>query len=74
MTLETTFQIVLSFTPKSYGASPEAFKEYKASLDKWYETLSDEAKTALKIRRRRRKGTGFTLYAFSYFLLIYLFL
>ena len=64
---------MLTFTPKAYEAPPEAFAEYKDSLRKWYEGLSVEAKKALKIRRRRKHGTGFALYGFSYFLHIYMF-
>jgi hypothetical protein len=72
MRLEAFIKKVLSSTPKSYAPPPEAVEEYKAAYAKWYEDLSVERKNALRIRRRRTKGTGYELYGFSYFLHIYL--
>jgi len=47
---------------KSFSPPPGAFEEYKAYATKFHESLSDEAKKALKIRRRRKKSSGFNLF------------
>ena len=62
---------MLSFASKAYFPPPGAYEEYRANLQKWYESLDDDAKKALKTYRRRKRGSGFGLYGFSYFLLIY---
>lgn len=72
MALEAPIKKCYPSIPKSYAAPPEAYEEYRASLKKWYEGLSDEAKMALKIQRRRTHGTGFALYGFSAYLSVFL--
>jgi len=47
---------------KAYAPSREAIEEYRVSLKNWRDSLSVEAKRALKLRRRREKGTGHSLY------------
>jgi hypothetical protein len=59
---------------KPYAPSREALEAHRLALKEWEESLSVEAKRALKLRRRREKGTGYALYGSSDFLLIYLLL
>jgi len=47
---------------KPYVAPPEAFAAHRAAVKEWYAGLSDEAKQALRKRRQRKRGTGFSLY------------
>ena len=57
---------------KPYAPSREALEAHRLALKEWQESLSVEAKRALKLRRRRKRGTGHALYESSDFLLIYL--
>jgi hypothetical protein len=71
MVLEVLIKIVFSSTRKAYDSPPEAYKEYKAAAAKWYEQLSPEARKALKKFRMRKTGSGYTLYVFCLFHLLF---
>jgi len=47
---------------QSYAASPDEYEAYKVALENWKSSLTPEAKSALKVRRRRKRGSGHSLF------------
>jgi len=47
---------------QKYAPSPEALEAHRLALKEWQDGLSPQAKRALRVRRRREKGTGHALF------------